>query len=73
MFSEKYECDGQMNIYDFIPKKEPVFKVNIKGLCDDAYCPKCNYPFNETKELDCERCPICQTKVDWTPWHNLND
>lgn len=70
---ENYECDGQMTIYDFIPKTEPVFPLKIKGLMDDAYCPKCGYPFNELKEKDCKRCPCCKIRVDWSPWHKLND
>ena len=53
-----------------IEKAQP---VKIKGLMDDAYCPNCDYCFWETKELDCERCPRCGIKVDWTPWHNVND
>ena len=52
---------------------EHIRRVEIKGLCDDAYCPECNYEFWETKEMDCERCPVCGTRVDWTPWHMAND
>lgn len=69
---EKYECDGQMNIFDFIPKNEPIFPVNIMGICDDAYCPKCGYSFWD-EEADCERCPVCHIRVDWSPWHRMND
>ena len=47
--------------------------VKIMGLMDDAYCPNCSYCFWETKELDCERCPRCGIRVDWTPWHKVND
>lgn len=70
---DNYECDGQMNIFDFISTKEPIFAVDIRGICDDAYCPKCNYPLDATKELDCERCPDCRIKIDWSPWHKMND
>ena len=79
-----YECDGQMNIFDFINKKkvklvrkneseEPKQPVNIKGICDDAYCPECDYQLDDLKELDCEQCPECSTRLDWTPWHRAND
>lgn len=47
--------------------------VHIKGICDDAYCPECGYALDELKELDCEKCPICGTLIDWTPWHRQND
>lgn len=67
-----YECDGQMNIFEFL-KSERIHPVEIKGLCDDAYCPECGYEFWETREMDCERCPVCGTRVDWTPWHMAND
>jgi len=47
--------------------------VHIKGICDDAYCPECDYALDERKELDCEKCPQCGTLIDWTPWHRHND
>lgn len=50
-----------------------VYPVEIKGLMDDAYCPKCGYEFWETRDLDCDRCPSCGIRVDWTPWHQAND
>lgn len=62
-----------MNIFDFIPKNEPIFPLKIKGICDDGYCPKCGYQFDDLTEKDCERCPECHIKVDWSPWHRVND
>ncbi len=53
--------------------EEPKQPVNIKGICDDAYCPECDYQLDELKELDCEQCPECSTRLDWTPWHRAND
>lgn len=47
--------------------------VVIKGICDDAYCPVCNYLFGYPEETDLLICPECGTHVDWTPWHRLND
>lgn len=57
---------------------EKVYPLDIRGICDDPYCPQCGYPFETIKtcknyEVDCERCPECHVKVDWTPWHRLND
>ena len=46
--------------------------VIIKGLCDDAYCPKCDYALDEIQSCD-KACPKCRTPLDWTPWHKLND
>lgn len=55
---------------------EPAVPIDVRGLMDDPYCPKCGRGFwTETKksEVDCERCPDCGTRLDWTPWHRLND
>ena len=46
--------------------------VDIKGICDDAYCPKCNCCLDEYKYLD-QDCPYCHTRLDWAPWHRKND
>ena len=62
----------QITIFDYLESIKPR-PVKIMGLCDDAYCPECNYCFWETRELDCKKCPICGTHVDWTPWHRAND
>ena len=58
--------------------KEKVYPLDIKGICDDPYCPQCGYAFETTKtcknyEVDCGSCPECHVRVDWTPWHRLND
>ncbi len=70
---ESYECDGQISMFEYLKELDQVYPLEIKGLCDDAYCSKCGYAFDELKELDCERCPKCGVKVDWQPWHNAND
>lgn len=70
---KNYECDGQLSIFDY---QEPVYELEIKGICDDPYCPKCGYAFwtdSNRNEVDCEHCPECHIKVDWTFWHRLND
>ena len=53
--------------------KEKVFPVDIMGLCDDAYCPKCGRELDDLRIKDCERCPDCHVRIDWTPWHRAND
>lgn len=70
---DNYECDGQMDIYDYLKEQNKVYQVDIIGLCDDAVCPKCGYEFLDPKENDLPECPVCKTKVDWTRWHLLND
>lgn len=53
-----------------------IYALDIKGICDDAYCPQCGYFFTtwgQDNEIDCERCPECHVKVDWTLWHRIND
>lgn len=67
---DNYECDGQMDIFDFLKKPIP---VDIRGICDDAYCPTCGREFDETRgEIDID-CPECGTRLDWKHWHILND
>jgi hypothetical protein len=51
---------------------EKVYELDIRGICDDAYCPKCNYGFMDS-ETDAERCPKCGVKVSWERWHKIND
>lgn len=63
---------NQITIFEYLESIKPR-PVEIMGLCDDAYCPECGYCFWETRELDCKKCPICGTYVDWTPWHRAND
>lgn len=70
---ENYECDGQISMFDYLKELDRVYPVEIKGLCNDAYCPKCNYALMPFKENDLERCPHCGTKLDWQPWHRMND
>lgn len=65
-----YMMTGAAQIASMPSTKQP---VNIKGICDDAYCPECDYQLDELKELDCEQCPECGTRLDWTPWHRAND
>lgn len=53
-----------------------VYDIDIRGLCDDPYCPQCGRGFWTEKnhsEVDCERCPDCQIRLDWTRWHKIND
>ena len=59
--------EGQLSIFDF---KKP---VDIKGICDDAYCPECGFALDELKILDCPSCPECGCLIDWSPWHRMND
>ena len=55
---------------------EPIYELDIRGICDDPYCPKCGRGFwteSKRSEVDCERCPDCHIKIDWSLWHRLND
>ena len=73
-------CDYNMPLGDFCrlgdkwqPKEEKIHPVDIMGICDDAYCPECHSSLDETKWMDCERCPWCGIRIDWRPWHRMND
>ena len=58
------ECDWK--------PKEPKMPVDIRGLMDDAVCPKCGWYFLD-EQTDCDVCPNCGQPVDWTKWHQIND
>ena len=64
--------DGQISIFEYLEHMKPR-AVDIRGICDDAYCPECGYCLDERIELDCERCPVCNLRIDWTRWHRIND
>ena len=57
----------QLTIFDY--KR----KVDIRGLCDDAHCPKCGRGFLYPEETDLGVCPECGCLVDWERWHMVND
>lgn len=67
------EIKGQMNIYDFLPDPNKVYDVEIKGICDDAYCPNCDTELDEFRFKDCDKCPYCGTRISWKRWHYMND
>jgi len=64
---ENYECDGQMNLADYMDNKFPVI---IKGMMDDPYCPRCNCQVYD--DIDEGKCHYCKLKLDFTPWYNAN-
>lgn len=63
----------QITIDEYLNRITVPHPVEIMGLCDDAYCPECNSSLDETKYLDCEKCPFCGLRIDWGPWHRMND
>lgn len=68
--------EGQISIFDYLEESQKIYSLDIRGLCDDPYCPKCDYAFityGSQKEIDCDCCPKCGIKVDWTRWHRMND
>lgn len=68
-FSDQEEAEAKKE------KKEPQ-PLDIRGICDDGYCPNCGHPFDEylwPEEIDCEVCPECGTQLDWERWHLHND
>ena len=65
------QIEGQISIFEYMKQIKPL-SVDIMGLCDDAYCPKCGSCLDEYQSCDKE-CPVCHTQLDWKPWHVLND
>lgn len=63
----------QINIFEYMKNRDKPREINCKGLCDDPYCPKCDYEFDYFTEVDAERCPKCGCRVNWDFWHRLND
>lgn len=56
--------------------KEKVHDLDIRGICDDPYCPQCGRGFwteKKKSEIDCERCPDCHIRISWRRWHLMND
>lgn len=48
---------------------EKAQEVEVRGICDDGYCPKCKIWLDDLVE----RCPECNTLLDWTHWRKLNE
>lgn len=68
-FSDQEEAETKTE------KQEPQ-PLDIRGLCDDGYCPNCDHAFDQylhPNEIDCEVCPECGTPLDWRVWHLKND
>ena len=64
--------DGTPDDYCVLGNKA-IYPVDIRGLCDDAYCPVCGDGIDELNWMDCERCPSCGARISWEPWHRKND
>lgn len=50
---------------------ESIQKVDIRGICDDPYCPKCGQCLLDV--VGCKTCLSCGTKLDWNTWYLVND
>lgn len=73
----KYEthkcCDDSCRGCDIPNCMNRIRPVEIRGICDDAYCPKCDCGIDEYKWMDCKRCPHCGQLISWDTWHRSND
>lgn len=68
-----YEVEGQISIADYISEFDKIRDVDVRGLCDDAYCPRCNRFLDDLEVKDCERCPYCNQRINWDRWRKMND
>ena len=67
-------CDYDEPLGDYcVLGNKAIYYVDVRGLCDDAYCPKCDSSLDEFKYLDCEVCPYCGARIKWDRWHIAND
>lgn len=55
----------QLTIFDLMKPKP----VDIRGICDDGYCPTCGIWIDDL----IPSCPHCKTILDWTHWKRLNE
>lgn len=60
----------QMTIYDFLPDPNKILEVDVMGLLDDAYCPRCKVCLPDSS-ID-GPCPYCGQKLEWKHWHIMN-
>ena len=74
VYEKKYECEGQMNLLDYLKQleEEPALPVDTRGLMDYPFCPKCQQPIGELDEFK-ERCVDCGQKLVWTRYRKLID
>lgn len=70
---EHYECEGQIELFDYLKQIDKVYPVDIIGPCDDAHCPRCGSGLDEYRHIDCERCPECNARISWEPWYRANN
>lgn len=54
----------QLTIYDFL---KPL-NVDIKGICDDGFCPRCDIWLDDLAK----ECPICGCSMNWDRWIRCN-
>ena len=70
-------CDSIEEAIQFFKKGIPRYletkplSVEIKGLLDDPYCPKCNFRLDDY--IDSDKCPECGVKIEWSHYHKLNE
>jgi len=64
---------GKKRVIRWKPAEEPKPKepkdVDIKGLCDDGYCPDCGVSLDDLTE----ECPECGCILNWDHWKILNE
>lgn len=58
---DNYECDNQINMFN-------AQEVDVRGFCDDGYCPVCNASLEDLTE----RCTWCGTLLSWNRWRQIN-
>ncbi len=59
---------GQMNFIDFLAEYDQEMEVDVRGLLDDGYCPRCDAPMEDLTEV----CPWCGQRLSWERWKKLN-
>lgn len=63
---EERLLNGSSYLYDGVPQR-----LARIGLCNDAECPECKYPFDDSEDKkhkngDIVECPSCKQKIIWS-------
>lgn len=68
-YTDKDILPGQMNFIDFLEEYNEEKEVDIRGICDDGYCPTCGVWVEDLAD----RCMYCNQKLSWERWKKLNE
>lgn len=66
----RWEEDSEGKLI-FVGEQISMLPIDVRGLCDDPYCPSCGKALNDD-DADMP-CKWCGCQIDWCRWHKMND